>query len=446
MEIIGKALKLIESYPLCDNCLGRQFALLGVGLDNKSRGIALKNALLMWSHHVFESGENKDVAINALRVLAVNGNYEPALKTLKKLGITQEEHHEVCYICSNALDSIDEIAGIVKASLADLDYKTYLVGSSIPPEVMEREDQVRSTASSNWCESLKREVNREIGKRLRLPTEKEPNFDSPDLTISVDPINRNVKVKSNPLFVRGRYHKLVRGIPQATWLCKKCRGAGCQECNWSGKMYEHSVQDFISKPFLETTQGVECRFHGAGREDVDARMLGSGRPFIIEIKEPKIRSINFSTIAEKISSFSEGRVDVLDLRLSSREELRKIKTMAMKTEKTYRVIVLVGREVDEEDVEKLSNELSGALVKQRTPLRVLHRRADKIRLKKIYEIQIKLITPQKMQATVRTQGGLYVKELVTGDDNRTIPSFSQILGVKAECQELDVIDVSDQFI
>jgi tRNA pseudouridine synthase 10 len=211
-------------------------------------------------------------------------------------------------------------------------------------------------------------------------------------------------------------------------------------------MYEYSVQDFVSKPFLEETFGVECKFHGAGREDVDARMLGSGRPFIIEVKEPRKRLIDLSSVAEKIRGNSEGRIEVSDLKVSSREDLRRIKTMATTTEKTYRAMVSVEREIGEDDVKRLITELTGAMIKQRTPLRVLHRRADKIRVKKVHGLQIRMISPNKMEATIRSQGGLYVKELVTGDNDRTTPSFSEILNTKAECSELDVIDVADQFI
>ena len=446
MEILEKALKLLQKYPLCDNCLGRQFGLLGVGLENKARGMTLKNALLMWSHLVIETADKREEATRALRTLAIKGSYEPAQRTLEKLGLPREGPAEKCFICSNLLDDLDGLAKMVKDALTDLDFQTFLVGSFIPPEVMEREDDVRSAANSNWCESLKREVNRETGKRLRLLLGKEPNFDSPDLTISVDPFSRQVKAKPNPLFVGGRYRKLVRGIPQATWLCKKCQGAGCPDCNGLGRMYEYSVQEFVCEPFLEATHGVECKFHGAGREDVDARMLGSGRPFIVEVKEPRTRSIDFQGIAAKISNDSDKRVEVSDLRPSSREELRKIKTMATKAEKTYRAIVTVEREVGDEDINRLTSELSGAVIRQRTPLRVLHRRADKVRVKKVHELQIKLMTPRKIEATIRTQGGLYVKELITGDDSRTVPSFSRILGAKAECVELDVIDVADQFI
>jgi tRNA pseudouridine synthase 10 len=446
MEILEKAIKLLENYPLCDNCLGRQFALLGVGLDNKSRGIALKNVLTLWSHFLAESENSVSEATSNLRILADKGNHEPASKTLGKLGFTEEPSKEKCFVCSNVLADLDNLAKMAKESLADLEFRTFLVGSLIPPEVAEREDEVRSKAGSNWCESLKREINREIGKRLKELTGKEPDFKCPDVTISIDPFNRNAFAQSNPLFIRGRYKKLVRGIPQATWFCRKCGGAGCPNCNWTGKMYQYSVQDFVSKPFLEETIGVESKFHGAGREDVDARMLGSGRPFIIEIKEPRKRLIDLTRVAERIRDGSEGRVEVTDLKISSREDLRRIKTMATTTEKTYKAIVDVEREITEDDIKKIVSELTGAMIKQRTPLRVLHRRADKIRIKKVHELRINLIASNKMEAIIKSQGGLYVKELVSGDSDRTTPSFSEILDTKAECIELDVIDVADQFI
>ena len=33
--------------------------------------------------------------------------------------------------------------------------------------------------------------------------------------------------------------------------------------------------------------GMEYKFSSGGREDIDVRMLGSGRPFVIEIISPK---------------------------------------------------------------------------------------------------------------------------------------------------------------
>jgi tRNA pseudouridine synthase 10 len=42
---------------------------------------------------------------------------------------------------------------------------------------------------------------------------------------------------------------------------------------------------------------------------------------------------------------------------------------------------------------------------------------------------------------IRCEGGLYVKELISGDDKRTTPSLSALLGVNAKVEELDVLEI-----
>lgn len=48
-------------------------------------------------------------------------------------------------------------------------------------------------------------------------------------------------------------------------------------------MAEKSVEECIGTLVLPLFRGSGYKFHSAGREDVDVRMLGNGRPFIIEI-------------------------------------------------------------------------------------------------------------------------------------------------------------------
>lgn len=50
MEILQLALKMLEKYPLCDHCLGRQFAMLGHGVENDERGRAIKLVLAFEAH------------------------------------------------------------------------------------------------------------------------------------------------------------------------------------------------------------------------------------------------------------------------------------------------------------------------------------------------------------------------------------------------------------
>ena len=72
---------------------------------------------------------------------------------------------------------------------------------------------------------------------------------------------------------------------------------------------------------------------------------------------------------------------------------------------------------------------------------MLHRRADLTREKYIYEVKVKKLSPKKAEMKIRCQGGLYVKELVTGDEGRTTPNVSELLNNKAKPLKLDVLNV-----
>jgi tRNA pseudouridine synthase 10 len=63
------------------------------------------------------------------------------------------------------------------------------------------------------------------------------------------------------------------------------------------------------------------------------------------------------------------------------------------------------------------------------------------REKYIYDVNVKKLSLKKAEMKIRCQGGLYVKELVTGDEGRTVPSVSEILNNKAKPMKLDVLSV-----
>ncbi len=89
----------------------------------------------------------------------------------------------------------------------------------------------------------------------------------------------------------------------------------------------------------------------------------------------------------------------------------------------------------------LEEKLSGALIKQQTPLRVVHRRADLIRERYIYKLKVKKVSLKRALMEIHCQGGLYVKELVSGDEGRTNPNVSDLLGNRAKTLKLDVLKV-----
>lgn len=127
------------------------------------------------------------------------------------------------------------------------------------------------------------------------------DFQDPDVTFVIVPAKNRVNVQTKSLYFYGRYLKHRRDLPQTVWHCKRCRGRGCRECGGTGKTHPTSVQEIIAAPFVREALAKEGLFHGAGREDIDVRCLGAGRPFVIEIGGPKRRTFPVAPLVEEVN-------------------------------------------------------------------------------------------------------------------------------------------------
>ena len=401
---ILKAKELLELTEgnICNHCLGRKLSSLVKGEDNLDR----------------------------------------AKKISEELNINQDDAD--CVICGNIFDRIDdELFGKIYNKIEHLgvEFDTFLVGTSLDKAIKQKDDEI-SDSLDVVVEPIKKELNRIIGSEIENNSNKEVSFDKQDIVINVD-IRKKTKVRLqiNPLFIEGKYNKYLRGIPQTKWPCTKCKGRGCDDCNGTGKQYPESVEELLSEKILEVTRGYEAKFHGAGREDIDVLMLGSGRPFVLEIKEPKIRKINLKELEEEINKSAEGKTAYHGLKFVERNRKAEIKVSSPDTYKVYKALVKCEEPYDKsklKDLEKLDE------INQQTPIRVLRRRADKVRIKHVKELKSEVIDDYTFEITIKTEGGLYIKELISGDEGRSKPNVSEILGVNAVCAQLDVIEVSEK--
>ena len=401
---ILKAKELLELTEgnICNHCLGRKLSSLVKGEDNLDR----------------------------------------AKKISEELNINQDDAD--CVICGNIFDRInDELFDKIYNKIEHLgvEFDTFLVGTSLDKAIKQKDDEI-SDSLDVVVEPIKKELNRIIGSEIENNSNKEVSFEKQDIVINVD-IRKKTKVRLqiNPLFIEGKYNKYLRGIPQTKWPCTKCKGRGCDECNGTGKQYPKSVEELLSERILVVTRGYEAKFHGAGREDIDVLMLGSGRPFVLEIKEPKIRKINLKELEEEINKSAKGKTAYHGLKFVERNRKAEIKVSSPDTYKVYKALVKCEEPYDKsklKDLEKLDE------INQQTPIRVLRRRADKVRIKHVKELKSEVIDDYTFEITIKTEGGLYIKELISGDEGRSKPNVSEILGVNAVCAQLDVIEVSEK--
>jgi len=353
-----------------------------------------------------------------------------------------------CLICRGLISEIPKFAEIVSDRLKKYEYDTFQIGVRVDPEINIMEEKAWSDIGAKFQEPIKAELNREIGKMVYFLTKKRVDIKNPDIVAIINTAFDHVDVQISPLFLYGRYKKLRRGIPQTKWFCRRCRGRGCDRCNDTGKQYEESVEEIIGAKVLEHSKGEATKFHGMGREDIDAKMIGSGRPFVLEISNPVKRVFEISSLEDEINEFAQGKVVVSDFSYADRSRVREVKLARFP--KYYRIRVNFERSVAEDDLNRAIDELDNSIIEQRTPARVSHRRADKVRKRKVYSMSLHDYDNENgiwAVFDIKGESGLYVKELIHSDNGRTKPSIKEIVEgqvpLAVTIESLDVLGVMD---
>ncbi|GJN02073.1 hypothetical protein PR202_ga19391 [Eleusine coracana subsp. coracana] len=228
------------------------------------------------------------------------------------------------------------------------------------------------------------------------------------------------------IYIGGRYLKLSRNVSQSCWIIDDER---------------------------------------MGDASVEVRMLGSGRPFLIEVLN--VRSVPSATevqqIAEKINNSEKKYVRVRNLKLVGNDIWRMMREGEAENRyiiqlyhylislnpfsKQYSALIWTSRELTESDLHNISH-MNDMEIIQKTPIRVLHRRSPLERKRTIHWMEIEKVTDSSNYYLLHlcTQAGTYIKEFVHGDLGRTHPSIGSILECRAEILQLDVTDVKMDFL
>ena len=413
MNVLQVARDALAMGPVCDACVGRLVADRSFGLTNAERGKGLRVAVSLADDEPYEDSEE-------------------------------------CWVCEDETTRYDWWAEQAATAARGYEFDTYQVGSQVPPLIEENDRLLREEVGLEVeaGELLTSEFNREVGKRLGKRTDSEVDFERPDVLFLCDLSTDEVDVQVNSAFVYGRYRKLERDIPQTEWPCRECNGTGrnrdeiCDGCDGTGYRYDESVEQLTAPVVEEAMAGSDATFHGAGREDVDATMLGGGRPFVIEVEEPRVRAVDCDSLEGEINEFADGKVEVEGLRLATYEMVERVKEHP--ASKTYRLDLRLAKPVPAETFEAALDELRGATIEQETPQRVDHRRASKTRIREVYDVSGELTGERRATLEVHGKGGLYVKELAHSDEGRTEPSLAGLLDGDVEVLALDVLDVTGE--
>jgi tRNA pseudouridine synthase 10 len=394
--------EILLKHPLCEECVQRLFK----GLQ-KNKSIRSKDA-----------------------------------KGTKKPGKTKGTAHEECWLCQDLLKEISHFTQLIIDVLQNYEFDTFLVGVRVDEDILSREQDLFMKLGLDKAEDIKTILKRNIGMALEARLGKAVDFDKPTIMLILDTMFDVVDLQIQPLFVYGKYNKFTRDLPQTKWFCKICQGHGCRVCKYTGTLYDSSVEERISSHLIKETDGENDFFHGSGREDIDVRMLGEGRPFVIEVTNPKKRTLDFERLQVHINTQEKGIIQVHHLRLSTHEEVIRLKSAAYP--KVYQAIMTSQKAINKEKLIKAALSLRGKSIHQFTPARVAHRRAHLVREKKIFNCTVDAVEGNVAHLTIEAESGTYIKELISGDDGRTTPSISELMKQPCTIVALDVIEIKGE--
>lgn len=240
-----------------------------------------------------------------------------------------------------------------------------------------------------------------------------------------------LNVSHASIFIGGRYNKFSRNLSQTPWFVEGVRRT------------ETSTLELIGERLKEFIQGTSIKLQSSGREDADVRMLGNGRPFAIEITDPKVTLISTSqmmTLQAEINSATD-KIAVNHLHFVTKADLDIMKKGEEDKAKSYRAKIWCPDHISDELISKL-NAMTEIELQQKTPIRVLHRRPLLTRVRKVHTISIKRIKEKDCyELDLETQAGTYIKEFVHGDFGRTNPSLRTIFDLPVDILELDVTSI-----
>ncbi|CAD5215797.1 unnamed protein product [Bursaphelenchus xylophilus] len=271
----------------------------------------------------------------------------------------------------------------------------------------------------------------EIVNRMEVDGIKKYQWTSPSTKVSVD-----VLFQRESVFIAGRYCKYSRCLPQSPWTADE----EIQIVNGN------SVSEKIGNIFVKSFHATGFRFIASGREDIDVRMLGNGRPFAVNIinakKTESMKGLKKQTTLDLLRELINNELDISISPLSviSNNQAQVLNVGQEEKRKMYSCVCFSSRIITDEMLRSLEAKVPVKII-QKTVVRVLKRRALHDREREIYLLKALRLDDFHFQLKMETQAGTYIKEFVHSDFGRTSPSIGELMGLQADDIDILQLDV-----
>ena len=358
-----RIVEILKKYDICDDCLGRQFHELNPKIPNREKGKILRNYAI------------------------INSTYKEEKTEFKK--------NENCCLCNNIFSKIDFYVQEVKKELEKYEYETFLIGSKIPAELVSKEEDFWEENGVDLCEAIKSDFNRALGISVRKEINHRMRFENPDIMAVIDIENNKINLQISPLYIQGSYKK---------------------------KTIKRKVQLSIENTLLKHTKATEAVFYSIGRLEQNV-VTNCYRPFVIMLKNPKIRKLALTKMRGEINKLKF--VSVSKLSSSNREDIDKLKNE--KITASYRITIEFRKKFKEDEIKEVKKKLVD--LKNR---RVLQFLKQKTRNPYIRRMNVK-VDGKKFTINVESTVGFSVNSFL---DGKSKPNLTKLIGREFKVKEI----------
>ncbi|MGZ5489888.1 MAG: hypothetical protein ACXW2E_06115 [Nitrososphaeraceae archaeon] len=299
-------------------------------------------------------------------------------------------------------------------------YRSFTIGSSLPYYMFDKEDYIRSRYKLKDREDIKSSFNFEIRNKFKSLSKKKLNLINPDIKINIFISGNNeysITILSRSLYLLGRYNK-KKFMAQREKNSLKNDPNGNHDEIISKKQ---TIETIIKKTLSNCIRSDRMVFTWYGSEDDNSQVLGKGRLFLIQLINPRERTIKINKVFTD-DGMSFKIIEKRDIFGNIKRNFR-IKN---------KIFIKASNPIDKIHLIKLMK-LNNSIISYRYKSKTIY--------KKIYYIKFKKLDPFHLIINVECDSGLFLRQFVEGR-NFIEPNISLVLHTQCECLKFDIMDIS----
>ena len=299
-------------------------------------------------------------------------------------------------------------------------YRSFTIGSSLPYYMFDKEDYIRSRYKLKDREDIKSSFNFEIRNKFKSLSKKKLNLINPDIKINIFISGNNeysITILSRSLYLLGRYKKKKFMAQREKNILKNDSNGNHDEIISK----QQTIETIIKKTLSNCIRSDKMVFTWYGSEDDNSQVLGKGRLFLIQLINPRERTIKINKV------FTD---DGMSFKIIEKRDF--FGNIKMNFRIKNKIFIKASNPIDKIHLIKLMK-LNNSIISYRYKSKTLY--------KKIYYIKFKKLDPFHLIINIECDSGLFLRQFVEGR-NLIEPNISLVLHTQCECLKFDIMDIS----